>query len=175
MAGEIAGGFRHLLDRRAFLQRGNVARQENAEGRAGGIGAVAEHISPGLFDDAIDHGQAEAGALAHLLRREEGLEYLLLHISGYAVAIVLDFNQHIVGRRQRFFVEGRAFRRLDIARAQMNLAALGHGVARIHHEIDDHLLELIDVSFDQPEITPVFQIKRDFLAHQTPHQHLQVR
>ena len=71
--------------------------------------AVAEHIAAGLLDDAIDHRQAEAGALADLLGGEERLENLVAHVGGNAVAVVLDLDQHVIGGDQRLLVEGGAF------------------------------------------------------------------
>ena len=104
-AAGLAGSFFDRLDARF----GDVARQENAEDRAGPFLALAEDVAAGLLDDAVDHRQAEAGALADLLGGEERLEDLVAHRCGNAVALVLDFNQHVIGRNQRLLVEARAF------------------------------------------------------------------
>ena len=69
-----------------------------------------EDEAAGLLDDAVDHRQAEAGALADFLRREERLENLVAHVGGNAVAVVLDLDQHVVGGRQVAFAEIGALR-----------------------------------------------------------------
>src|SRR6202011_5412334 len=61
-------GRRHVLDGR------DVARQEDAEGRAFADGRFRIDEAAGLLDDAIDGGEAKPGALADFFRREERLE-----------------------------------------------------------------------------------------------------
>ena len=54
-------------------------------------------------------------------------------------------------------------------------AALAHRVARIDDEVDDHLLELVEVGLDQPEVAPVRDFELDLLADQPAQHHLQFR
>ena len=51
------------------------------------------------------------------------------------------------------------------------LAAVGHRVAGVDREIDDHLLELRDVDLDRPEIAAVHEVELDLFADQPPQQH----
>ena len=51
-----------------------AGRKVEAEGRADARLAIDVNCPLVLLHDAVDHGQAEAGALAHLLGGEEGLE-----------------------------------------------------------------------------------------------------
>ena len=53
------------------------------------------------------------------------------------------------------------------------LAAIRHGVAGIDREIDDHLLELVDVRLDEPQVAAVAEIELDALAEQALQQHRQ--
>ena len=137
-----------------------VAGQQHGEGRAAADGLDAEYIAAGLLDDAVDHGEAKTRAFADLLRREERLEDLVLHLRRDAMAEILDLDRDIFGRGQRIVVEGGAFGRRHIAGAQRDLAAVRHGVARIDDQIDDDLFELIDVGLDEPEIAAVPQLER---------------
>ncbi len=62
-----------------------------------------------------------------------------------------------------------------MARAQRELAAERHGVARIDREIDDHLLELADVGLDRPEVAHLRDGERHVLADQPAQQHREIR
>ena len=62
----------------------------------------------------------------------------------------------------------------DIGGAQRELAAVGHRVARIDHEIDDHLLELREIGLHRPEVALRHDVERDPLADQPAQQHGQV-
>ena len=175
MAGEVGrGGLYRNFALHLFFGLRNMARQEDAEGGAAAFGRIAEYPAAGLLDDAIDHRQAKPGALADLLGREERLENLVHNVGGNAGAGVLHLDGDIVGGHQRRFAEARAFGRGDVLRAQGDLAAVGHGVARIDDEIHHNLLELVDVRLHQPQVAPVLQVQIDLLAHKAAQQHLQV-
>ena len=49
-----------------------------------------------LLHDRVGDGQAEARALADLLRREEGIEDSCLDVAGYARPIVSDLEDGVV-------------------------------------------------------------------------------
>ena len=49
-----------------------------------------------LDDDIVTDREAEAGALAGRLRREEGVEHLFLDLGRNAVAIVADRDLHSI-------------------------------------------------------------------------------
>ena len=90
------------------------------------------------------------------------------------MALVLDLDHHVVGGNERLLVEGGAFGGGHVARAQRDLAAVLHRVARVDDEIDDHLLELVEVGLDQPQVAPEHDVEFDRLADQPAQQHLQV-
>src|SRR3546814_13248310 len=70
-----------------------------SEGGALPHGAVDEDVAAGLLHDAIDGGEAEAGAGADLLGREEGIEDAVDDIRRDAGAGVLHLNDGVVARR----------------------------------------------------------------------------
>ena len=74
---------------------------------------------------------------------------------------------------ERLFLEVGAFGGGKVARAQQDVAAVAHRVARVDDQIDDHLLELVEVGLDQPEIAAVHDVEIDRLADQPAQQHLQ--
>ena len=81
---------------------------------------------PGVFfDDAVAHGEAQAGAAAGGFGGEERIEDAVQIFARNADAGVGDFHFH-----------GAVVRRC----AHFEHAAGGHGVARIHEEIQEHLL-----------------------------------
>ncbi len=45
------------------------------------------HMAAGLLDEAIDHRETEARALAHRLGRDEGLEDPLQHLGRHATPV----------------------------------------------------------------------------------------
>src|SRR3546814_1799002 len=67
-----------------------------SEGGALPHGAVDEDVAAGLLHDAIDGGEAEAGAGADLLGREEGIEDAVDDIRRDAGAGVLHLNDGVV-------------------------------------------------------------------------------
>ena len=58
--------------------------------------AVDGHEAAGMTCDALHEGQAEAGALAHLLGREERLEQMRLHVGGHADAVVANAQPDVL-------------------------------------------------------------------------------
>ena len=128
----------------------------------------------GLLDDAVDRGQAKAGAFADVLGGEERLEDLADDRRRNAGAGVGDFDQHVVRRRHALGVIALAFARGHIGGAHVQPAAVRHGVARIDREIDDHLLELRDVDLDRPQVAAVHDLEGDLLADQPPQQHVEI-
>ena len=62
----------------------------------------------------------------------------------------------------------------DIGGADDELTAIGHGVARIDREVDDHLLELMQVGLDGPEVAAAFELQLDVLAEQAAEQDRQL-
>src|ERR1044072_5829764 len=62
--------------------------------------AVDMEGAAGLAGEAVDHGEAEAGALADLLGGEEGLGHLLQYLGRDAAAGIGDGEHDIIARRQ---------------------------------------------------------------------------
>src|SRR5579872_586194 len=175
LPGKISRWLRDLFFRRFVGRARNVARQKDTKDRAAIRLAVDKHIAAGLLDDSVDHREPEAGAFADFLGREKGFENLIAHVARDAVAGILHFDKYIVGLHQRLFSIGGAFIGRHIPRPQGNASAVRHGVARVHDKIDDDLLELIEVSLDEPEIAAVLDLELDPLTDEAAQQILQFR
>ena len=76
-----------------------MARQKDRELRALARLAVDEDEAAGLLDDAVDGREAEPGAGADLLGREERLEDARQILLGDADAGIGDLDQHIIAGR----------------------------------------------------------------------------
>ena len=74
---------------------------------------------------------------------------------GDAGARVAHFAQHIFADRHGLTDDGLRLFRADVLGLHRQRAAIGHGVAGVDREIDDHLLELMDVNHDQAQVAAV--------------------
>ena len=86
------------LGRLALLLDGFRARHVDPERRPVPLLGVHPDAAPVLLHDAVARRQAEARALADLLRGEEGLEDVRLHVRVHADAGVADGEQHVRAR-----------------------------------------------------------------------------
>src|SRR5438094_9615499 len=86
-----------------------------------------------LGDDVIADRQAEAGAFAGRLGREEGLEQSLAELGGNAGAVVAHPDLDLVAELPRRDLERRAERRV-----RRFAAALGRGIEAIAEEVEQN-------------------------------------
>src|SRR3546814_13019591 len=114
-----------------------------SEGGALPHGAVDEDVAAGLLHDAIDGGEAEAGAGADLLGREEGLEDAVDDIRRDAGAGVLHLNAGVVPRRHGLVLPlARPLHPL-VAGPHGQPAASVHGAPRVDRAVDETLPYLL--------------------------------
>ena len=123
-----------------------------------------------LLDDAVYGGQAHAGSMASLLGREEGLEDAHPRLLVHADAGVGDREQEVGTGDRPGMGRHVGWVELDVAELDGELAAVGHGVARVHREIDDDLLQLTRVDRDAPQAGRLVRGELDVLAEE-PAQH----
>jgi hypothetical protein len=111
-------------------------------------GAVSTAIAPWvLLDDAVHGGQPQPGAVARALGREEGLEDPGLGLGFHADAGV-GHGELDVGARQAAMLTRRRFVELHEGDGDDEASARRHGIASVHGQVDDHLLELAGVGLD---------------------------
>ncbi len=128
---------------------GGPARFAQEDGEDGALPGLARRLdaSPGLRHDPVDDRESEACALASLLGREERLEdareRALVHARP---RVAHDERDPAAGLERR----PGSIRRDDLREAlDRELAARGHGVARVDDEVEEHLLELGAVHLDR--------------------------
>ncbi len=119
----------------------------------------------------IRRRQAQAAAAAHLLGGEERLEDGGLQVRGDPHAGVGHREAHVAARLE--VAAAQAGRGVDLAGegAQGQGAALGHGVAGIDAEVEDHLLDLGGVRGHRRQVRRRPELQGDVLADH-PAQHL---
>ncbi len=127
-------------------------RELELEGRSVARLAVDPDVSPTLLDDAKDRREPEAGAFALLLRGEEGLEDPCLRFAAHPDAGVAHRDSHVRAREHSGVFHLVVVIHLDVRRLDGQLAAIGHGVARIDREVHQKLLDLSGVGLDAPEL-----------------------
>ena len=152
----FAGRFR---SRRAEeeLDRGAFARRAFDPRRAA---RLARH--------AVDHRQAEPGALADLLGGEEGLERAGGDVLGHSGAGVADGQLDIAA-----VVELGVAADLDLAGGEGQHSAVGHGVAGVDGEVEHGDLELGRVGHHRQhllvEVEALLDARAEHVAQQRAH------
>ena len=131
--------------------RGMLQRQVDTEGRAVPGLAVDLHEPAMVIDYAVDHGEAEAGAFAPFFRGVKRFENMRLHLLADPAA---GIDHADAGVALRFHPREllAQFRAGDGGALERDRAALGHRVARVHAEIQQHLVKLAPVRFHQRQV-----------------------
>ena len=155
-----------LIGARVACGRGAArGRQVDLEGRA--LPELALHFDPALmlFDDAVNGGESQTGALAKFLRGKERLEEAA---QGHIV-----HAQSAVGDGERDESSGPSLGRvaLDVGRLNLrdaggdhDLPAARHGVARVDCEVENDLLDHSAIRGDGREIRAILVIVADVVA-----------
>ena len=142
-----AGGFVAHAGNVLFLPRDLLrARQIEIDRRAAAHGGPYANAALRLVDEAMHLGEAEARSLADLLGGEERLEDARLNLVRHADARVGNREPHVVA------IETLVPDASAILRRHRNHAAVRHGVAGVHGEVQDHEFKLAGVDLDGPEI-----------------------
>ncbi len=143
-------------------------RQVHAEGRPGPGLTRESDVSTGPLHDVVNRGEAEARPSSELLGREKRFEEVRLDRLGHALSAVGDREKHVATRgnagvtRRGDRVDG------DAARADVQLTAARHGVAGVHHEIEQKLLDLSLVDPDASRRLDQLKLELHVLAEDAP-------
>ena len=157
------------LHRRGLAQV-HGARQIHVERRAVPDAALYFDGAVVLLDDAVHGCESEAGALPAFFRREERFEDSRLRFRVHAAAGVGHRHLDVVARPQPGVRGDTDLVELDIAQLDRDLAAVGHGVARVDHQVHENLLDLRAIGEDRRRVRP--DIRRDLnLRTDEPLQH----
>jgi hypothetical protein len=102
-----------------------------------------------IFDNAVNDGEAEAGALADSFRGEKGLEQAGANAVRHSSSGVDDFDANIFARLGASVVDRGA---IDHGSSQAESAALGHRVASVHAKIEQGLSDLVRIGHDHRQL-----------------------
>jgi len=95
-------------------------------------------------------GEAEAGTATNLLRREKRLEHVGADAGVHPHAAIRD-GEHRVRSGNRPEVRLReCLVEIDVGGFDRELAPFRHGIARVHREVHNHLLDLIGIGAHAP-------------------------
>ena len=95
-----------------------------------------------LLDKSVDLTEAQAASFAHFLGRKEWFEDVVNNLGRHTLAGVGHYDTHMVASKDAPL--DLAARRADrnVRALDTQLAASGHRVTRIYHEVEDGGLEL---------------------------------
>ena len=135
-------------------------RQVNLEG--GSLAGPAGDLdkAAALFDDAIDRGEPQSGAAAHILGGKERFKNVIQSLVVHAQAVIGNPHEDIgAGDEVRLF-PGIGLIKSDIGSGDDEFAALGHGVPGVDRQVQDDLFHLAGVSLDDRQHR--FEIEKEF-------------
>ena len=137
------------------------ARQEQAHCRALVHFALNGDMAPGLFAEAIDHRQPQAGALADRLGGEERIEGAADGALRHAAAIVGDTEYHVVTRFEVAVGFGEAGVQLLVRGPHHQFAAIGHGIAGVDDQVEQGTFQLIGIGLGHPQVLAQLHFQTD--------------
>ena len=106
------------------------------------------YMPTGLPDEAIDHAEAEAGALADFLGREEGLKNPIPYFGRHPGAVVRDGQPDI---RSGHAPGHGSLVQDDVPRLDLEHAAIRHGVAPVQGQVEESGLQQRRIDVAQPQ------------------------
>ena len=163
----VRGGGCRCRGRLGRRRPGVLGGKIQGKGRALARNAVAEDVAACLLDDAVGRGKPQAGPFALLLGGEERVEDLVQRLGRDAAALVRDRDAHVFALGNAGPFQRQSGPQADILGADRDLAAAGHGVAGVHDEVHQHLLELPGVGADRPQRGVVRHGDHDPLSDET--------
>ena len=128
------------------------ARQEQAHSGALAHFAVNRDMPTGLAGEAVDHRQAQTGALADGLGGEEGVEHAAHYALRNAAAGVADAQFHVIAGAEGAVGRGEYAVQMAVGGLDGELAAVGHGIARVDHQVEQGAFQLVGVGFGGPQL-----------------------
>jgi hypothetical protein len=139
-------------------------RQVDPEHRPVARLAVQADLTARRRDDPVHGRQAEPRALALALGREERLEDARGHLRLHPAAVVGDRQPHVAPRRELGMIVEEVTVELHLAGLDHEAPAVLHGVAGIHRQVDQHLLDLAGVGPHRRHFASQLHVQLDVLA-----------
>src|SRR4029077_7684183 len=120
--------------------------------------AVDPDVATALLYNSVDGCQSQAGALTEFFGGEKRLKNPQLRLAIHSAAGIRDRQHHIAARHRLRMLFSITFVNFDIACLDGDAPALGHGVPRVHRQVQEYLFNLSGVGFDSAK----GRIERDF-------------
>src|SRR5690348_18307596 len=98
------------------------------------------------LDDGAADGEAESQTVPAFFGSEEWFEQIGQNVGWYADAVVLHLNRGLPRLR-------------EVASCDSQRSTVRHGVDRVHHEGEDHLLDLRGIALHQGQIRREIQVQ----------------
>src|SRR5882672_11570829 len=117
-------------------------RQVDLESRSRTRAAAQPNRAVHLLHDAVDRSQPEPRSFSRFLSRKEWLEDMRLRLPVHANARVMHGEHYVFTVRHFLSVLSTVRVNLHIASFQSKPAAMRHRIARVHRQIQNHLLDL---------------------------------
>ena len=149
-----------------------VARQVQAHHRPVADFGIDPDLATGLLGEAVDHRQAESGALSDRLGGEERVEGAGDHLRRHAGAAVADAQRDVLPGRQLALAR-RPLVEPAVAGLDGQPAAGRHRVARIDAQVEQRVLELARVDEGAPQPAGRDHLQRDPRTDGAPDQLLE--
>ena len=141
-----------FLQRRRFRSLVN-SWQQDLEAAAASRFALYRDVALALLHDTVHRGEAEPSPAAQFFGSEERFEDMSLGGRIHAHAGVGNHQLHISPRARAYVLAGIIPVEFPILGFEHELTAVGHSIARVHHQIQEHLLNLIGISQHRAEIS----------------------
>jgi len=132
--------------------------------------AVDPDVAAVLFDNAKHGREAQPGAMPPLFGGKKRLKDALLRFGGHALAGIADRQPDIRPRRYTGVFGHISLIQPYLRRFQGQPAAIGHSIAGIDHQIQQHLLKLPRVSLNDGQVSRQVCFQADMLPNQ-PSEH----
>ena len=131
--------------------------------------AVDFGVPARLFDKAVHHRQAQAGARAGGLGGEKGLKSLGRHLGRHAAAGVADRQQHVLAGADIAVLVGVGIVQRRIRHLDGQLARALHRVAGVDRQVEDRVLDLGRVHGGGPQPAGHDGLDLDGVANRAAH------
>ena len=150
--------------------------KENAEGRACARRALHEHVAAALLHDAEHGRESEPCSLPRLLGGEERIEDACLRWSIHTDSIVDHVDSYIRARHVDNAPLRGFSREFGVGGADGHRRSLGaaNGIARVDHQVHDHLLDLARIRQDAVQVGSKVERQPAMLAKQHAKDSLEV-
>ena len=109
-------------------------------------------MAAGLLDETEHLAETQTRALARAFGRIEGIEGALQHFAAHPDAAVRHRDHDILAGSHFVVRGGISLVEFGVLGLDRQFAAIGHGVPRVHRQIDDRTFELrgVDQHFPEP-------------------------